>query len=243
MKTLKSLNRRPLIAATLFRGDNLIHAARKASRLGADFIEVRMDSFPPKERGGLGALLKKIKKSVPLPIIATARSPKEQEPRKELFRLDAQERRALLEAVLPLVEMIDVELSSKEINASLVKQAHRLGKKAILSYHDFHSMPSEEKIQRLAQEFKSLSGDIFKVAATPKNELDIGKFLSLCSSLNQMERIFIAMGRTGALSRIAGFSFGSCLTYGHINKKIVPGQISVRKLVELCKLFYPSFTS
>ena len=47
------------------------------------------------------------------------------------------------------------------------------------------------------------------------------------------------MGEVGGISRAAGFLYGSCITYGYMNKPTAPGQISVQKLIGLCALFYP----
>lgn len=236
-KIWKELNTRPLIVAALGGEENLIHSAKKAARIGADLIEIRMDTLPIQKRRDISSLLTSIKQSARLPMIATVRSPSEQEPKRGLFKLDDAERKSIFETVLPQVEVIDVELSSKSFNHPIVQLARRLGKKVILSYHDFHSAPSEKKVRQLVQEFKNLSGDILKIAAMPKNALALKNFLTICADLNEINRVFIAMGKLGAVSRIAGFAFGSCLTYGFVNKTLAPGQISIQELVKFSQLF------
>ena len=45
--------------------------------------------------------------------------------------------------------------------------------------------------------------------------------------------ISISMGKKGALSRLGGELFGSCVTFGAYDKASAPGQISVEELYEI----------
>lgn len=237
---LKQLNHRPLVVASLDGHCDLLVCAKKALQEGADLIEVRVDTLHSRERRDLPAILASIRDVCPLPVIATVRSPIEQGSRSGTYKLDDEERKRIFEAVLPQVDLIDIELSSTSINEALVKLAHREKKKVILSYHDFNSVPSESRIEKLVKQFHDLPGDILKIAATPRTPEEVGKLMTACLSLNHITRVFIAMGEMGMISRVAGFSFGSCLTYGFVSKTIAPGQLSVQDLVRQCRFFYPS---
>jgi 3-dehydroquinate dehydratase-1 len=231
---------RPLIVASLTGNGPAVPSAKKAREAGADLLEVRIDTLPPNERASITDILSEIREAVPLPLIATVRSPHEQGAKQGVFKLDEDERASIFEKAMPFVEFADVELRASSINAAIIKLARQAGKKVILSYHDFESTPSETKIQKLIEEFKTLSGDILKVAAMPQSPPDVAKLLSLCASLNEVDRVFISMGELGRISRVAGFAFGSCLTYGHVGEAVAPGQISVQELARLCDLFYSS---
>lgn len=236
-KILTQINRRPLIAASIGGNRNLIASAKKAARLGADLIELRIDSLNLADESGIANLIKQIKKSSGLPAIATVRSAKEQGPGSK-SKLTESQREEIFKRVIPSADLIDIELSADAINRDLIRQAHRSGKKTILSYHDFRSVPSQSKIRQLAQKFKSLSGNILKIAATPKSYSELGAFMSACLALKGTTRIFVAMGRIGRISRLVGFSFGSCLTYGSVEKSFAPGQISIKELADFRGYFY-----
>lgn len=235
---LKQINKRPLIAAPICGSSNIINLVRMTNSSGADIIELRIDSFSKPQLKKIVSLISSIKKISKLPIIATVRSPKEQGPGRGLLKLKDHERKQIYESILPLVDIIDIELSSTTINKPIIKLAHKLKKKAILSYHNFRSIPSTKELNMLVKKFKSLSGDILKIAATPRKSSDVWKFLFACSQMKKINRIFIVMGSIGTISRIIGFLFGSCLTYAYIEKTNAPGQIAIKDLVNYCRSFY-----
>jgi 3-dehydroquinate dehydratase-1 len=219
-----------VIVASFDTSQNLVQEVQKAKKWGAHLLELRLDLFPPKEREKAIPIILAIKKVCKLPILATIRSKKEQGPGRKTSPLTDEKRLKLFKKVLPLVQWIDIELSSNSINRSLVKKAHALKKKVILSYHDFDSIPSLETLNSLVKKFKQLHGDLLKVAAHPKNPAQAQKFLQFCASLKNLRRAFIVMGPLGPRFRIQAQSFGSCLAYGYVTKPIASGQISVRQL-------------
>lgn len=236
--SLKDLGKKCLIVASVQGKSDIVAQSRKASLWGADIIELRIDSFSREELEKIVPLIQKLKKKVRLPIIATVRSSKEQGPVKEFLKLPDSSRKKIYEKVMPHVDLIDVELSADKINRPLAQLAYLLRKKVIFSYHDFHSVPSAEKIYDLAKKSHSLGGTILKIAATPRNVKELTSFMLDCLDFGNFPRAFIAMGELGRVSRIIGFSFGSSLTYGYIQKTTAPGQISVKKLAEYGKILY-----
>ncbi len=219
------------IVATLSNFSTLKSSVEEAALYGANMIELRLDAFSEKERTLLKVLLPEIRKKSSLEIIATVRDPKEQGLKPITPNLSDEERLKIFESVLTHIDWIDIELEADTINKSLVKKARLLKKGVILSYHDFKSIPSEEKIKGLLKKFHRLKGDIFKVAATPKTEEELLRFLTVASHIEKTPKVFIAMGELGQISRTKAFSFGSCLTYGHIGKPAAPGQVSINELV------------
>ena len=69
---------------------------------------------------------------------------------------------------------------------------------------------------------------------------DVKNLLMFAQSWNQTPIVAISMGTKGSISRITGFLFGSCLTYGYIHRPVGPGQMSVKLLVESRRLYYPA---
>jgi len=239
---MKKINmNRPLIVAAIDGSEDVVRSAKMAKKMGANLLEARIDLFSSKDIKNIGALLSKMKKTAGMPIIATVRGSKEQgltAGTRHTAHLKDPERKDLLEKVLPFADILDIELASDSINSGIIKLAHKIKKIVILSCHDFKSMPSKKRVNALFRKFKSLGGDIFKIAATPKTPSDVNNFLATCLSLKGTARIFIAMGEIGTPSRIAGFSCGSCMTYGYVNKPTAPGQLSVKELSDYCSLFY-----
>ena len=238
-KFFKKLNRAPLIVASIGSEKSLLNSVRKAKREGADWLELRLDSFPLANKEAAVALIEKVRKVSTLPLIATIRSAREQGKKSPKFKLDDSKRKEIFEKIIPFVELIDIEISSHSINQSVIALAHKQKKKVILSYHDFSSVPSKKKINKLAAEFHALKGDIFKIAVTPRNYKEMGEFLIHCSRLPLPYKIFIAMAEIGKISRMASFSLGSCMTYGFATKETAPGQLSVKELSNFRKTFYP----
>ena len=242
MKELLQENR-PLIVASLSGRERLSDASRRATNLGADLIEVRIDSLKPKERANIKNILSAVKENTSCPIIATVRSSAEQGPNKEVFPIAEPERKNLIEEAMSLADWVDLELEGGETTLAAIRLARKLKKKVILSYHDFKGIPSQEKVKKLASDFVQRQGNVLKIVGMASSAADVVRLLEMCRDLPQFKRSFIAMGDIGRLSRVGGFLFGSCLTYGYMNKPTAPGQVSVTELVELCRLFYPSSRS
>lgn len=236
---LKQLNHRPLVVASLDGRHPVAESARKAAHLGADLVELRLDTFSAHDRKDAAAVVREARKTANRPVIATVRSAKEQGPKPAGEPMGDLDREILFQSVIAEADLVDVELDSSEALTSVLESARRLKKKTILSHHDFHGMISDKDLQTLVKKFKALEGDILKVAATPKDHEEIDHLLDLCAGLTDIDRAFIAMGEQGAISRVAGFAFGSCLTYGFVDKSVAPGQVPLEDLVRYCRFFYP----
>ena len=52
------------------------------------------------------------------------------------------------------------------------------------------------------------------------------------------EKILIAMGDYGKVSRVAGFVFGSVITYSFVGSAVAPGQIELKEMVRLRSLLF-----
>lgn len=237
-ETFEKINHRPLTVGSIVWGKKILKMVQKANKNGADIIELRCDTFPFRNKEKLFEIVETVCKKTSLPIIATLRSPKEQGRQALKPHWNDEERKEIYEKLLPIVDFIDIELSSNSIHQALIQKAHKLQKKVILSYHDFRSMPEEKDILLLVKKFKQLSGDIFKIAGMTRNLEETIPFLYTCSRLNSIDRVFIAMGEKGNFSRIAGFCFGSCLTYGSISQKTAPGQIPIARFTRQLKMLY-----
>lgn len=133
------------------------------------------------------------------------------------------------------VDMIDVEAyflkrqDTEKLAAVLKKHTIVVG-----SYHDFERTPSCEEIYERLKYMKEVGADIPKVACMPENKKDVFDLMSATEdfvSKNQATPVItMSMGELGKISRAAGKSFGSAVTFGCLGKASAPGQINVDDL-------------
>lgn len=228
-KTL--LGKTPAIAVTL-SGSESLASIRKAKRLGANLLELRLDRFPKLSPDSAPRTIRFFRKTG-LPLIATIRSKKEGGGR----NLSEAARLELFKKILPAVDAVDLELSSPLLVKTLVPRARRLGKRVILSYHNFRSTPPNGALARKIAEGKRRGGDLVKIAVTPKKSADVARVLLLASRERSKNVVAISMGRLGSPSRILAPLFGSLLTYASLGKARAPGQLPVARLFNELKPF------
>ena len=240
LKTIRKL-KAPLIIASIHGQFPLSSQLKNAKKNGADILELRIDTFSKQSTNLWKKSIQNIKKQCALPILLTIRSEKEQGLIQNTNKFSDFEREQIFTTLMPHIHAIDIELSSTLLAKKLIKTARQQKKIVILSYHNFHAIPSVKKIAALKTQFKLLSGDIFKIAATTRSIQETRQLLELCWKLEPIPRCIIAMGKIGAISRIAGFLFGSCLTYGSVSTTTAPGQFSIKTLQEFKKSFYTGY--
>lgn len=200
-----------------------------------DVIEWRVDHFA--NVGNVAevvALARRIKGAAPAtPLIFTRRSEREGGAQ---TALTVEQALALYEAVCNAgcVDFVDWELSNGAASVERLRAtAHANGVAWIASYHDFRVTPAHDAlVDKFAQAARA-GADIAKVAVMPN---DAGDVLTLLDATWQASRsldiplISMSMGPLGTLSRIAGFMYGSVLTFGVGGASSAPGQIAIAEL-------------
>lgn len=188
-------------------------ALRRARALPLDAVELRLDAF--ESAPGLGAF--------PLPLIATARSPREG----GRNDLNARERASRYLAVLGRVDAIDVELASRAGMTAVLEAARAAGAKIILSFHDFAGTPSG--LRALQRRAAAAGADVFKIAVTPRSPRELAALLELLDD-PPVPTSVMGMGPLGRASRVAAMACGSVLNYGWIERPNAAGQWSASEL-------------
>ena len=143
------------------------------------------------------------------------------------------------------VDLIDVEaFTGEEIVKSMIQEAHSYGVKVIASNHDFDATPEKYEIVRRLRMMQDYGADIPKMAVMPRNKQDV---LTLLSATLEMSEQFadrpiitMSMAGTGVVSRLAGETFGSALTFGAATKASAPGQINVNELAQVLDIIHKS---
>lgn len=195
-------------------------------KLGVDMLEIRADLIGA-DIPSLCVFIDKIKKTLSFPCIATVRETQEnREKRMDIFR-----------AVIPFVDAVDIEINAS-INTQVI--SHAAGKTIIVSEHDFEKTPDVAHLENIVAKADSLGADIVKIAVMAKSHHDVARLMMFTSACKK-NLVTIAMGEMGSISRVLAPVCGSLFTYGYVTKSIAPGQLSVEKLVEEMKLYYPEY--
>ena len=210
----------PKIAAVIVDGED--KKAISAAKIGgADLLELRLDCFKNQGQAYVNRIIKNIKKTR-LPLIATVRS------RKEGVKtaIGNIERLKLFESIIPLVDAVDIELSSKNILKDVINKAHGLNRKTIISYHNFKNTPGQKKLNDLVKSCRNAGGDIVKIATLARDKKDVIRLAALMTKHDNI--IVIAMGMMVSATRILFPMLGSLLTYSSVTKSSAPGQMSLK---------------
>lgn len=224
----------PLIAVS-FADHESERAAAEARSLGVDVAELRIDRF---SRTDVDHVLDQVRAFDGLPVLATVRSAAEgggwtgsEAERLEVFR-----------AVAPLVDAVDVELSSSGILADVIAAAHAHDALAIVSYHNFDLTPEHDYLTDVARAAKEAGADIVKISTMANSGADLKVLASLLVNADDdSDLIVIAMGEIGTASRIFFPALGSRLTYTFTGHQPTSGQLDYAETSALIRKFYPGY--
>ena len=203
---------------------------KKAKTIGADMVEIRVDTLHERNAAKIKKLFIEAKKER-LPAILTIRSAKEG----GVFFISEKERLELFRELTPFSDFVDVELEGSGIIKEVTAIAKKFRKKTIVSYHNFKLTPDEKTLLRVARRARKAGASIVKIAAFVKNREDMRTLLSVL--LKQKDSIVIGMGEKGAASRVFFPLAGSLVTYGSLDVSTAPGQFSLKELKGLISRF------
>ena len=216
----------PLAAANL---EDLLRQARIAHDLAPDLVEWRADFYQDLDR--IIESLQQVRTIlVNEPVIFTLRIREEGGAQE----IPGDFRRSCIEAVASSggADMIDVELcNGAPFLKSVLSAAHARGVRTILSFHDFEQTPATEELLRLLEKMNRHGADVAKIAVMPREPEDVLRLLeTTLEARNRFPQLGLSttsMGRTGILSRVAGFLFGSDMAYAVASESSAPGQIPI----------------
>ncbi len=231
---LENLGTRPYVAAVLNKAS--IEAAQSAGKLGADILELRVDMLDSCYRTGekVSSVIRQLKKEVKLPVILTIRSSNEG----GMAKIADGRRLDIFREAISETDLVDIEISSDRINSKVIELAKTRNKKVILSFHNFEKTPALSYLKDQAEKARDMGCDILKIAAMANNMEDVRRLLNFCSIWEKTKISVMSMGYLSEISRLTGFLFGSCLTYGFIEQPVASGQLSVKDLVKYYHILY-----
>jgi len=196
---------------------------RKASRLGADLAEIRLDYLEREEP------VEKIVGSGAMPLIATFRSSNNGGARNPT---KAERVEALIAAAEVGFDYVDVEVETRDLNA-VINKLRKAGARTIASHHDFTGTPSDIKLKRVLQLCRSSGATLSKLVTTVRRLEDNLRLLALTREASRRGGVVcFGMGALGVQSRIFSPIYGAAFTFASLDdgRSVAPGQIPLSRM-------------
>lgn len=231
----------PLVGVT---HDEILDSARLLTGIRKDLVEWRADWY--EDVSSIGKVLEVLVELREIlgscPILFTFRTKQEGGEK----AISMEEYAELLQDVVTtgLVELLDIEMfqCTKEVLETLIATAHEANVLVVGSSHDFEKTGSKkELVQKLCQ-LQEWGADIPKLAVMPNHKLDTLTLLEATLEMkeNYADRpiITMAMAQDGIISRVAGESFGSAVTFGCVGRASAPGQLPSEELGKVLSILH-----
>jgi 3-dehydroquinate dehydratase I len=227
---------RPLICVPLVAADpaELLQQATLAHSLSPDVVEWRADSFDDMSGDGIARATHALRAILDREaLIFTLRASNEGGAKMLAQDLRGDLIRAAIDA--GRVDIVDLELANGQaFTAPLMSLAHEQGVRVILSFHDFRATPDNEALLTTVGEMVGRGADIAKIACVPREPGDVLRLLEVTLTARRMFPAIplctLSMGSLGVLTRVAGFLFGSDMSFAVGKTASAPGQIPIAEL-------------
>jgi len=201
--------------------------------LGVGLLELRADLFKKLDPSYIIDQIKR-RKLLKIPLLLTLRNQKKEGAVKTF---SDELKWQVITAALPLVDMIDIELSSPLLKQA-VSAARKLKVKVIVSSHHLQGMPRD--LESIFKKSFSAGADIVKIAGHARSFDDVMTMLAFTHRHRKLGPITMCLGPWGALSRLVLLAAGSRYTYTFLNKPTAFGaQVDVVTLKSHLKFYYP----
>lgn len=143
-----------------------------------------------------------------------------------------------------IVDLIDVEFFESKKPEKEIRILQEMGAHVISSHHDFEQTPTLDILHMLLNQMKESGTDIVKLAVMPQSTNDVLALLSATAYFHEKNPnhplITMSMGSLGCISRVAGETFGSCVTFGALEKVSAPGQLPMQQLDKILDVLHES---
>ena len=129
-------------------------------------------------------------------------------------------------------DLLDIEFFTTGADLpKLVEQAHSAGVAVVCSSHDFAKTPPRAELVCRMVQMQQAGADLPKLAVMPQCRTDVLELLAATAEMADLHPgtpvITMSMGALGAVSRLAGETFGSAMTFANPGQASAPGQVSL----------------
>lgn len=219
----------PLVART---AAELVDECKLVAAKKPDLLEWRVDFFEAiADMPSVLRAARQLREAAGgIPMLFTRRSEKEGG---EKIEIDEEQVVEMYEAIgaTGFAELVDIEMETeaaqlRQMQATAMEQ----GAKVVLSFHDFHGTPPVDELLARFERAYTLGADVAKIAVMPQSMADV---IALMSATQQAARelpiplVSMAMGPLGAVTRAAGWVFGSAMTFAVGRSSSAPGQMPI----------------
>lgn len=226
--------------------EGILKAASALHKLPVDIVEWRADWFEQVDtlECVLDVLAQLREELQNIPILFTFRTSKEggegelsQAQYLELNTKVAQSKNA---------DLVDIEMTTAgDCAQDFIETLHReTNIKVIMSNHNFSMTPSKDAIIEKLRKMQELNADVCKIAVMPKSTRDVLTLLTATSEMYERYAdrpiVTMSMSAKGVISRIAGETFGSAMTFGAAKRASAPGQLEVEDLDRILHILHGS---
>jgi 3-dehydroquinate dehydratase-1 len=194
-----------------------------------DIIELRVDMFESLDTAHIKNVFREVREIFNKPIIATVRDIKEGGGQEIPNRLE------IYRGIIPLSDVIDVEINADDIFPDIRKLCSTFKKILIGSFHNFNKTPDNAALEAIIAKAVAIKADIIKIAVKANSKEDLMNIFSLAMNNRDKRLITISMGEKGLPSRLFTPVIGSPITYGYIHTPSAPGQFSVIDMMAIFK--------
>lgn len=223
--------------------EEILEMARKAENSVADIVEWRGDFWEQCDnQQALEGLLKELQGILKTkPLLFTIRTKGEG----GQFDNSTKAYTELVQAAAKTADLVDVEIFMEGLpTKELFEAIHKEGCKIVASNHDFFKTPAKEEIVKRLQYMQQENADIAKIAVMPKQKKDVLTLLEATEEMtaNYADRPIVTMSMKdmGVVSRIAGETFGSAMTFGSLEEVSAPGQLELSQLKTILGIMHNS---
>lgn len=215
--------------------NDIINTAKKISIKNIDIVEFRADYYENiSDVEKTIELLKKIRKILNNKVLLFTLRTQNEGGKSNIS--ESEYEKINTEIILSnCIDIIDVQCYiSKTVADNIINIAHKENIKVIGSNHDFEKTPNEYEIIEKMIYMQNMKVDIAKIAVMPQKIEDTLTLLSatykMYSNYATIPIVTVSMDSFGVISRVCGELFGSCITFGAVDKISAKGQIELDEL-------------
>lgn len=226
--------------------EEITEHTKRAVSAQPDLLEWRADSYEKiLEPGKAREALRQIREIAgQLPLLFTFRSAAEGG--EKAITPETYTALCMEAAISGCADLIDIEAKMEGLDAAdLIKNIHLENRLVIASRHYFHKTPEEDEMREIFKTLEHSGADILKLAVMPQTLQDVINLLDITQEMQTAASrpvITMSMGPLGAITRISGETFGSCITYASAGVTSAPGQLPAEEVRTIQKILHRSTT-